>query len=225
MGLPGRVIGAVLEARLSPSRLGFGVFSATATDLDAAVDALGAAFAADPLIDFLFGPAIERRDGHACEFFRLLMAARLERSMPVLVAREGGRIVGAVMGYDTSRPNWPAPLSERWERLMAGVPGLVDRLASYEGLADRYMPAAPHYYLGVLGVAPAEQGRGIGSALVASFCALSAADPRSTGVYLETASPANPPIYRRGGFAVTGEGPLGTATLWCMFHAHERPAQ
>lgn len=207
------------------SRAGFDVVPAEHADLAPAVEALGAAFAADPLIGFLFEPARERRDECAREFFRLLMSARLERSMPVLVAREGARIVGAVMGYDNSRPDWPAPLSARWERLLTGVPGLAERLASYEGLADRHMPTEPHYYLGVLGVAPAEQGRGIGSALVASFCALSAADPRSSGVYLETASPANLPLYRRGGFAVTGEGPLGTATLWCMFHAHERRAQ
>ncbi|MBM4218114.1 MAG: GNAT family N-acetyltransferase [Gammaproteobacteria bacterium] len=207
---------------MGDSRAGYEVARAERADLAAAVEALGAAFAADPLISFLFDSAGERRDECACEFFRLLMSARLGCSMPVLVAREGARIVGAVMGYDTSRPGWPEPLKERWKRLMAGVPGVVERLGSYEGLADRHMPAEPHYYLGILGVAPAEQGRGIGGALIASFCALSAADPRSTGVYLETASPVNLPLYRRGGFAVTGEGPLATATLWCMFPREAR---
>jgi ribosomal protein S18 acetylase RimI-like enzyme len=197
------------------------VVPAERADLDPAVEALGAAFAADPLISFLFAPAQERRDECAREFFRLLLSARLECSMPALIAREGQRILGAVMGYDTSRPDWPAPLRERWERLMTGVPALVERLGRYESLADTYMPPEPHYYLGVLGVAPGEQGRGIGSTLLASFCSLSAADPRSAGVYLETANPANLPLYRRGGFAVTGEGTLGAATLWCMYHAHE----
>ena len=234
MGLSGRAIGAVWTPRgggsrvpwneecgLTDSPAEFTVVPAQRGDLDSAVEALGAAFAADPLISFLFAPAQVRRDECALEFFRLLLGARLECSMPALIARDGRRIVGAVMGYDTSRPDWPAPLRERWERLMTGVPALVERLGRYEGLAGAYMPPDPHYYLGVLGVAPGEQGRGIGSTLLASFCALSAADPRSAGVYLETANPANLPLYRRGGFAVTGEGTLGTATLWCMYHAHE----
>lgn len=203
---------------------GIRVLRADPADLDAAIDALGAAFAADPLIDFLFQAAQDRRDERSREFFRLLMSARLALGMPVFVAKDGDRIAGAVMGYDTTRPDWPAPLAQRWEALMRSVPGFQERLASYENLADRHMPSQSHYYLGVLGVAPDYKGRSIGSALIRSFCGLSAADPRSAGVYLETAGPANLPFYRRAGFVETGQGPLGNATLWCMFHVHERRA-
>lgn len=198
------------------------VTRATPADLEPAVQGLGDAFAADPLIDYLFQGAGEQRPERAREFFRLLMSARLALAMPVFVARRGERIAGVVMGYDTTRPGWPPPLAGRWEALRASVPGLTERLDAYGALADRHMPAGPHYYLGVLGVAPAEQGRGIGSALIATFCGLSADDSRSAGVYLETANPVNLTVYGRAGFAETGQGPLGTATLWCLFHAHGR---
>jgi hypothetical protein len=64
---------------------------------------------------------------------------------------------------------------------------------------------------------------GIGGALLEAFCGLSANDPRSCGVYLETATPANLPYYERYGFARTAEGALDdTATLWCLFRPDVR---
>jgi len=77
-----------------------------------------------------------------------------------------------------------------------------------------------HYYLGVIGMDPTMHGLGIGTRLLRSFCDLSASDPRSSGVHLETANPSNVRFYERAGFAVTGQGSLGSETLWCMFLSH-----
>ena len=41
---------------------------------------------------------------------------------------------------------------------------------------------------------PEARGTGTGGALLQAFCRLSAADPRSSGVYLETGNPDNLPF-------------------------------
>ncbi len=74
----------------------------------------------------------------------------------------------------------------------------------------------PHWYLVLLGVDPARQGEGIGSALLAA--GLAKADASRFPVYLETASPHNVPFYQRRGFEVRLEASLseGGTHLWYM---------
>jgi len=144
----------------------------------------------------------------------------MERGMPVRVARDAAGIHGVTMGYTTARPTWPRAVAEDWDHFERAIPGFTDRMAVYDEIADQGMPKLPHYYLGVLGVDPARHGQGIGARLLKAFCDLSAADPLSGGVFLETANPSNIRFYERGGFVVTGQGRLGSANLWCMFLHH-----
>jgi len=195
------------------------ISAATSTDLEPAVGCLAAAFAQDPITGFLLqdGPGYPAR---VAQFFSLLMGARLALGMPVLVARGAAGIQGAAMGYTTARPAWPEVFTQGWERLEQAIPGMAERMAVYDKIAEKSMPAAPHYYLGVLGADPAVQGRGIGRQLLQAFCDQSAADALSAGVALETANPANVRFYERAGFEVTGQGRMGSAMLWCMFLRH-----
>lgn len=189
---------------------------ATPSDLGQAVSCLAAAFAEDPITGFLLqaGPGYQKR---VTQFFSLLMRARIALGMPVLVARDATGIHGAAMGYTTVPPDWPRDVTEEWDAFEMATPGMTDRLAIYDEIAKKCKPSAPHYYLGVIGIDPAMHGQGIGTRLLKSFCELSAADPLSGGIYLETANPANVQFYRRAGFTETGRGALGSATLWCMF--------
>jgi GNAT superfamily N-acetyltransferase len=77
--------------------------------------------------------------------------------------------------------------------------------------------AEPVWYLGVLGVEPGHQGRGLGSCLMRPV--LERADREARAVTLETAQPKNLPLYERHGFRVLrelprphGEGPV----VWTM---------
>jgi len=189
---------------------------ATPADLDEAVGRLASAFADDPITGFLLqaGPGYRER---VALFFSLLMRARLALDMPVLVARGPAGIQGAAMGYSTERLDWPDDVARDWERFEAAIAGMTERMDVYDGIADQFKPTVPHYYLGVLGVAPALHGQGLGMQLLKAFCERSAADPLSRGVYLETANRANVAFYERAGFGVTGQGSLGSAGLWCMF--------
>lgn len=192
------------------------ITAATSSDVEQAVSCLTASFAEDPLTGFLFQAGPNYRE-HVTQFFSLLMGARIALDMPVFVARGTASIHGTVMGYSTARPKWPREFAEGWDRFEQSIPGLSDRMALYDEIAAKSRPRVPHYYLGVLGTDPALHGRGIGTQLIKTFCDLSASDPLSEGVFLETANPSNVRFYEHAGFAVTGEGSLGSTPLWCMF--------
>lgn len=196
------------------------VRSVIRNDIGPVVEALRSAFAGDPLIGFLFGDGW-KHESHAGEFFRILLEVRVTLGMPAFCAEEHGVIVGAAMGYDTSRPTWEPGQNEKWTHLMAAVEGLDARLQEYEHLAAQFEPANPHYYLGVIGVRAGKQGSGIGGALLDAFCNSSSKDTKSGGVYLETANEASLRFYLKNGFEVRGEGILGENTrLWCVFKAN-----
>lgn len=197
------------------------ITAAAPSDIEPAVAGLTAAFENDPITGFLLqtGPGYRER---VTQFFSLLMGARIALGMPVLVARDAMGVRGAAMGYETVRPEWPQRFAEGWDRFESAIPGLSERMAVYDEIADKGKPALPHYYLGVLGLDPDLHGRGIGMQLLRAFCERSAADPRSAGVYLETANPSNVSFYERAGFEETGRGRLGDATLWCLFMRHRR---
>jgi ribosomal protein S18 acetylase RimI-like enzyme len=72
-----------------------------------------------------------------------------------------------------------------------------------------YHPSEPHWYLPLIGVAPSEQGRGFGSALLAH--GLTRCDREHLPAYLESTSPRTVPLYRRHGFEVVAEIRVGSA--------------
>jgi ribosomal protein S18 acetylase RimI-like enzyme len=199
-----------------PARQTMDITAATHSDVDEAVRVLVAAFAEDPITGFLLatGPGYPDR---VAGFFSILMRVRICLDMPVILARGPDGIQGAAMGYTTVRPRWPENLSEEWSHFEESIHGMADRMAQYEDIAAKFTPGEPHYYLGVIGVDPKVRGLGVGSRLLTGFCELSANDPLSNGVYLETAQPSNVRFYQRAGFAEAGRGSLGSRSLWCMF--------
>jgi ribosomal protein S18 acetylase RimI-like enzyme len=74
--------------------------------------------------------------------------------------------------------------------------GLFEQMAAYH-------PHEPHWYLPLIGVDPAQQGRGYGDTLMAY--ALERCDREQLPAYLESTNPRNVSLYRRHGFE-----PLGT---------------
>jgi ribosomal protein S18 acetylase RimI-like enzyme len=73
----------------------------------------------------------------------------------------------------------------------------------------------PHYYLLAVAVAPREQGKGVGGALLRS--ALGMAAVRGVPCYLETASPTNVLLYESLGFRVQQAfAPKDLPPLWTM---------
>lgn len=195
------------------------ITAATADDVAAACNSLAQAFRDDPQMRYFFGDhALGVLEANRA-FFSLLMRARIALGMPVWIARDHQGPVGAVMGYDPDPPDWPEGLEKEWAVFEAALPALPARFDAYERITDGFKPRVPHHYLGVIGVRSELQGTGVGNALLQTFCTHAAADPRSHGVYLETANPASLRFYLRNGFAISGEGDLEGQPLWCVFRS------
>jgi len=97
------------------------------------------------------------------------------------------------------------PDEDRLGELMASTASPAGREAGraiFEQMAQ-YHPSEPHWYLPLIGVDPAYQGRGYGDALMAY--ALERCDHDKLPAYLESTNPRNISLYRRHGFE-----PLGT---------------
>ncbi len=80
------------------------------------------------------------------------------------------------------------------------------RMMHIAKISERFhLQAAPgkHLYLQFLGVEPARQGQGLGSALVRAM--LQRADAERIPCYLDTFQPRNVPLYQKHGFEITIE--------------------
>jgi ribosomal protein S18 acetylase RimI-like enzyme len=84
-------------------------------------------------------------------------------------------------------------------------------------ILERHHPPKPHYYLRLLGVHPSFQGKGYARALLDALHTRSEADPRSTGVYLETANPQNVAFYTYFGYHLLAEININGVENFIMF--------
>ena len=94
-----------------------------------------------------------------------------------------------------------------------------DLAALFKQMA-RYHPSEPHWFLPFIGVDPARQGRGYGSALMRHALALCDRDHRLA--YLESSNPKNVPLYQRHGFELLGTIQAGTSPT--IFPMLRKPA-
>lgn len=91
---------------------------------------------------------------------------------------------------------------------------LRDLAAMTEQMA-RFHPAGDVWFLPLIGVDPAAQGRGLGSALLRH--GLAACDRDGLLAYLDATSPRNRALYERHGFRVIGVIQAGSsAPMWAM---------
>jgi GNAT superfamily N-acetyltransferase len=171
---------------------------ATAGDARIAA-ALARSFADDPVFTWLF-PDDER-------------PARIERFFSPLVAlAQSGR------GQVWSTPDragtavWMAP--GRWQLGLLDQARLLPRMLRAFGrrivrclrlmhAMEQQHLSEPHHYLFIIGTDPAQQGRGVGAALMAPM--LERCDSDGLPAYLESSNPRNLSFYRRHGFEELSE--------------------
>lgn len=179
--------------------------------------ALARAFEDDPVTAFLFPEGSSRID-------RLLAFYRV--TTPWLT--EQGRFftdTGLRGGAIWQAPR-PARVGTAWTLLRLLRTGLVLRGRARAGLVlgqaiESMRVRQPHWYLGILGTQPEDQGRGIGSELIEPI--LEVCDRTREIAYLESSKAVNIPFYERHGFEVMGEvevprGPV----LWPMVRQPQR---
>ena len=192
--------------------------------LPEAAAVLGAAFRNTPLFSSaLRGIDEPGRERRLTGVFRSFAAACLGRGAPRVVLTDG-RISAVALIYPPGR--YPLSLGA-WLRNGSGVlalgPGRTITLARVDSFLQAHHYMEPHWYLYVLGVAPALQGQGLGGALVREMSAQAGGE---LPCYLETDDPKNVGYYERFGYQVTHQAPLPSlpdVNMWSMLRAAGKP--
>jgi ribosomal protein S18 acetylase RimI-like enzyme len=173
-----------------------------AEQIGTAAEVFGRAFFDDPLQTYFLPDDEERRKLSAPMFESLLRYGHLYGQVLTTPGQPAG---GAVW----MRPGqWEMTESGMEEAGFMKLPGVIgeaafQRFTSFFGYIEQYhhrdVPPM-HWYLAVIGVEPAMQGRGVGAAMMRPV--LERADADGIPCYLETAQPKNVPLYQHLGFDV-----------------------
>jgi ribosomal protein S18 acetylase RimI-like enzyme len=188
--------------------------------LDEAAEVLARAFQHDPLSCYVF-PKEARRGRVLRWMFHCHLRYGLRYGQVYTCARGDGVAIWLPPGQ-TTQTLWrllrtgalPAPLRFGWSAFRRSMTFLRVLTRWHE----HYAPAA-HWYLFYVGVTPAQQGRGLGSALLQPV--LARADAEALPCYVETGVARNRGFYAQHGFQVVAEAvlPRGGPRLWAMVRA------
>ncbi|MFE0874165.1 GNAT family N-acetyltransferase [Streptomyces smyrnaeus] len=179
-------------------------------DVPVALRTLTRAFA-----DYAFTRHVVAADGHLQRVarFQELFLTRIGIPYGQVWVADGGQAVAVWTTPDRDPSPGFAEVGPQLEEL-AG-----DRAFAFES-AERaltpHRPAEPAWFLATVGVDPAAQGCGLGSAVVRA--GLEAADLAGQPAFLETSAERNVAFYQRLGFTVTAEVDLpdGGPRTWAM---------
>lgn len=193
---------------------GSSIRKATAADLPRLAQALASAFQDDPTVAWVFP-----HDGRRRALLPAFMEFRLRRiafSHDEIWMTAGGE--AAAVWIPPGK--WRMPLARQMRLLPPLIRFLGLRTSTVLGGLNRmersHPQQPPHWYLFILGVEQAAQGRGLGSALLRHM--LERIDTSALPVYLESSNERNIAFYGRHGFEVTGEVSIPKGpTIWPMW--------
>lgn len=197
------MLSGIAHGKTSPPELR----KATAADIPHLAGVLARAFATDPFAGFLARPGEHpaERQKRATAGWAGLLRYNSDRLSDTYTTADRA---GVALWLPPGRQNPPLadrlriiPSVVRWLGLRR-LPTIGRVLDTMERRHRVHMPE-PHFYLLALGVDPARQGQGIGSALMQPV--LDRCDRDHTPAYLETARERNLPLYERHGFRVVEE--------------------
>ncbi len=189
----------------------------TPADVPATAAVLAAAFADNPAYGWMHPRSATRaRDLRA--FFDRNLRWHLPLEL-TWVATRGSRVVGTSTleppggvrsGLREAVAHWliPTVRDQGWRTFLRTAAAAREFAERYRALAK----GARYYHVHAVAVAPDAQGSGVGGRLVAATLAecerLVARDPAP--VVLSTQRERNLPLYRRAGFALKEQHPMGT---------------
>ena len=185
----------------------------SAAELDTLADVLADAFSTDPVMNWVI-PAKDLYPG----FFRLLVRdVFLPRGMVHLEDQARGAGLWLPPGETFDMRPSPGLIGLVLRLLFKKGPRPLWRIPQQAALFDRHHPEQPHYHLLFLGCRQANQGQGVGSALIKQGTRI--CDEQRAPAYLESSNELNVPLYQRHGFeviaeeALPGDGPK----VWFMW--------
>jgi GNAT superfamily N-acetyltransferase len=184
--------------------------------LDSAVAVLAEAFVSNPLHVSAFGP---QRIEQNRSFFRIgLRHMFLGQSFVALV---DGDIRGYVH-FNSSPYCLPPPeeIPTAAATVLKPIGEAIPQVIKWFTRWCHLDPEAPHVHLGPIGVAPAAQKQGIGSALMNRY--IDHLEYQRMAGYLETDRRENVEFYKKFGFLVQREEQLIGVPTWYMWRPQAR---
>ena len=195
-----------------PARAGIEVL--TRSGRRSLVGVLARAFRDNPMNVRIHGPDPRRRIRANAAGLRSLVLDHAQRVI-VMGITYNSRVIGGFVLAPPGERRLPGPSFRRQVECLC-LQGRAAIAAWSEvaiGVPD-HRPAEDHWYVAVLGVEPAWQGRGVGAALLAEIDRRVSRDPRP--ICLESDRPASVRFYQRHGFAIRAEGEVHSVPCWCL---------
>lgn len=176
--------------------------SATPQDEAAVADVLTLAFCTDPAARWSWSDP-RRYLASFPRFVRAFGGQAFPRGTAHVIGGYRGAALWLPPGVEPDEAAMGALMQETVDQhALSDAGALIERMASYH-------PTEPHWYLPLIGIDPACQGKGLGSALMRH--ALGECDREGSLAYLESSNPANVPLYQRHGFALLGTIQVGSS--------------
>lgn len=188
------------------------------SQLDAAIDVLAHSFLTDPMFQYFYS----EQDSVRLKTLQWLSRLILRYSQPYEHIYTTADLQGVAMWIPPGKYPlndlrllqlgfYALPFKLQWRRSLQFL-SLFNKIENFH---KHDMPQ-PHWYLFMLGVAPASQGQGIGGLLIEPI--LNQADLEKLPCYLETSSERGVRFYQKYGFETVRTGRLSESAppYWTM---------
>ena len=189
--------------------------------VEGVVDVLSEAFFDYPVMRFVIGPGEVDYPARLRTLVEFFVRARIFRGEHLLGVRDSEGLAAAAI---VSRPDGspaPAGFLEYRRRIWAELgPEAEARYDAFGEAGDRVQKRSNCHrvlrlHLNMIGVRASGQGRGLGRKLLERVHRLSAEDPASEGVSLNTEVEANLALYEHFGYRLIGEAEVAPGlTTW-----------
>ena len=177
------------------SKTSLSISTVASGDNERAIGTIMTAFTADPALRWVL-PDPHQYLTHGPEFVRRFCGRAFDNQSGFVAEGFRGAALWLPPGVDSDSDRLEAWMDE------AVAKEDQDKVSAFFDEMDKYHPHEPIWYLAMIGVDPARQGMGLGSALLAH--ALARVDREAKPAYLEATTESSRDLYARHGFEVIG---------------------
>ncbi|QFU74550.1 GNAT family N-acetyltransferase [Halioglobus maricola] len=189
------------------------IINGSSAELDQMAAILADSFSTDPVMNWVL-PATDIYPG----FFRLITRdIFLPKGLCHVETADRGAGLWLPPGEKFDLKPGPGLIGLMLKLILKSSLAPLRRIPQQAAVFDRHHPEAPHYHLLFVGARHANQGQGVGSALIKE--GLRTVDKAGMPAYLESSNERNVPLYERHGFEVVSEDnmPGGGPPVWFMW--------
>lgn len=193
------------------------------SDKEEAVKVLASAFYEYPVMRYVLKSEGAKYEVDLKALIGFICETRLTRNFPLLGIKVNDELVAAAGINEPEKIPIPPDLKIVYSNLRITIgEAAITRLESYERKSNPKSLDVSHYFLGIIGVKPAHQGKGYARRIIEEVQLMSEAHSLSKGVCLCTEHPSNVPLYEHLGYKVISEADVGEIHTWAMFRKNRK---